>query len=77
MCFFFEDENEKKQFIDYAESHIDLIKNSLSSDIDRYDYIDVDSLEKEIIVNRLKLAKALKKVQINVNEDEWGTNERS
>lgn len=58
----FENDYEKECFITYVESNLDLFENTISSNKSNYDYLDIESPEKEQVIRRLKVAKALKEM---------------
>lgn len=64
----FESETEKNSFIHYVEGQLDVLENFITNDKQSYDYIDLENLEKKVFIRDLKVAKALKKIQVTFNE---------
>lgn len=65
----FDTEDEKEHFVAYVESHIESMENIIADISDNYEYVDVDSPEKEVVIRRLKVAESLKKMQIEFNKE--------
>ncbi len=71
----FENDYEKKCFTTYVENNLDLFETIISGNKSNYDYLDIESPEKEQVIRRLKVAKALKEMQSKFYEANSSKNE--
>ncbi|WP_187287417.1 hypothetical protein [Gottschalkia acidurici] len=51
----FENELEKRSFINYVEEHLEQYEERISRNLEDYSYLSIFSPEKELVIRRIKM----------------------